>query len=135
MNPHPAALLAALVFSCATLLAGTPKPDEHSSRDALDWAGSYTGRFTCPGGCPDCTVRLVLTNEKSFAFTCAAEPNCCPADKIVGTFGWDDAGQIITLTPTADAEPMRFFVGEGFLETVDESGQRNGASTFRQEKP
>lgn len=106
----------------------------HSSRDALDWAGTYVGEMPCIGGCASCRVAVTLGQDGDFSVRCAMEPACCAAEPAKGRFVWDEAGQRVTLGLEAENVPFRFFVGEGFLETMDAEGNRDGRTILRKDE-
>lgn len=82
------------------------RPDHHTSRDSLDWDGTYTGG----------ALTLTLTRDGSFVLMVAG------SEPVVGDFEWSGDGSSITLMGVGE-NPARFLVGEGVLVRVNEEGQ------------
>lgn len=133
MNTNPFRIFPRGVATIFGLFFATTLLFAHSSRDALDWAGTYVGNMPCVGGCPDCTVAVTLSQDGKFEMRCAAEPKCCDTEPLVGDFQWDDAGQRVSLDVGEVQVPSHFFVGEEFLETVDADGNRDEGSILRKD--
>jgi heat shock protein HslJ len=96
--------------------------DEHSSRNSLDWNGTYQGVTPCA----DCegiktTLTLMDTGEFSRIRTYLGKEETGKVDS--GTFRWDDTGSRITLNP-AEGEPQSYQVGENRLFHLDQEGNR-----------
>ncbi len=85
------------------------RPDHHTSRDSLDWDGTYTGKGRT----------LTLASDGSFIFVMAG------AEPIVGDFEWSGDGSSIMILG-AEEGPLRFLVGENVLVEIDEEGQPVG---------
>jgi heat shock protein HslJ len=95
----------------------------HTSRIALDWAGTYEGLL----GCADCAgVHTQLTLEPDGRFDRVMMRLVRDAAPSVaqGRFDWEPGGNIIVLD--ADANGQRFAVGEGRLLLL-ETGQTKPA--------
>ena len=89
-----------------------------SSKDALDWDGTYEGVLPCA----DCEgIETSITLNKDLTYT-IKDNYLGKKDGVFeskGTFKWSDDGQKITLSE-ADRHP--FFVGENALTQLDDSG-------------
>jgi len=116
-------LVAALALAgCAA--GGTPPsaaaPDMHTSRNALDWAGTYEGVLRGSEG-PGTRARLVLQRDGSFEWS--TRPADAPGVAQVrnGRVLWNDAGNAITLPLSGERSPQ-FRVGEGRLLLLDADG-------------
>jgi len=89
----------------------------HSSRLALDWAGTYSGTVPCDD-CPEKHVEITLHDDGRF------ERSIGPIDADTmpvadaGTFSWNEAGSIVTLNHD-DGEPRRYQVGERRLFVLE----------------
>ncbi|WP_246075258.1 copper resistance protein NlpE [Gracilimonas mengyeensis] len=94
----------------------------HTSQNALDWSGTYSGTLPC-ASCPGIQTTLVLNEDGTYQLTThyrdEAKPNTV---KNVGTFSWDDNGQVITLNN--QEAPNQYFLGENYLAKLDMEGQR-----------
>lgn len=98
-----------------------PTPDAHTSRNALDWAGSYSGVLTC-ADCPgiETTIRLEADGSFERRMVYLGEQST-PAVE-TGNFRWDAAGRTITLSGQG-LEPQRYQVGEHRLIQLDRQGR------------
>jgi hypothetical protein len=95
-------------------------PDGHTSRDALDWAGSYEGFLPC-ASCPATFARLTLAGDGGFVL--ALQPLTRPADSRstrTGQFQWRPDGNAIEVE--GDGGVLRFAVGEGRLLLLADDG-------------
>lgn len=90
----------------------TVAPDGHSSRDALDWPGTYEGVLACTG-CPATFVRLTLAAGGGFSLDRRALAPSAVVTNVEGRFDWQPDGRAIVLDGAGDG--MRFQVGEGRL--------------------
>lgn len=115
------------VYFAAVLLllsgcAGTsaePAPDMHTSRNALDWQGAYSGILPCA----DCegvetTVTLMKNNQYSRQLRYKGKSEQVFHEQ--GRFVWDNAGRSVILQ--GKQEKPRYQVGEGYLLPLDVSG-------------
>jgi heat shock protein HslJ len=104
--------------------AGSARPpDGHNSRNALDWAGTYSGVMPC-ADCPGIEMRLTLRNDGSYELSTLYQDRQ-PAPKIVsGRFSWDAAGNSITLDAAGMGQQFR--VGEGRLLQLNQDGSSPG---------
>ena len=101
---------------------GTDIADAHTSRNALDYEGTYRGVLPCA----DCAgIETELTLGAGGTFNLKTTYLGKDDDRVFeeeGTFNWDDAGQRITLA--GRERPNRYFVGENYLAQLDAEGQR-----------
>lgn len=95
--------------------------DEHTSENALDWAGVYEGILPC-ADCEGIETTIRLNQDKSFTITeeYLKEPNLVIESK--GTFGWDKAGQMITLEAEDDLK-RNYKVVENAIIHLDSNGR------------
>jgi uncharacterized lipoprotein NlpE involved in copper resistance len=109
-----AALLALSGCSAPTVGSTARNPDPaHSSRNALDWAGTYQGVLPC-ADCPGIRTRLVLQSDGGFELS-TQYIDRQPAPQLRrGRIQWDDAGSTLTLVSPGERGPQ-FRVGEGRL--------------------
>lgn len=88
--------------------------DAHSTRNAVDWAGTYMGTLPSASGTGYRTV-LVLKDSGRYQLLQDIEHRGRPqAFRAAGRFRWDQAGSVITLDDKGDGQ--RFFVSEGFVQ-------------------
>jgi heat shock protein HslJ len=100
-----------------------PVVDMHTSRIALDWAGTYEGLLSCA----DCAgIHTQLTLEPDGRFEMVTRPLVRDAvpSSARGAFDWEADGNTIALGDDADGQ--RFAVGEGRLLLL-EAGQTDRA--------
>jgi uncharacterized lipoprotein NlpE involved in copper resistance len=95
--------------------------DEHTSENALDWAGVYEGTLPC-ADCEGIETTIILNQDKSFTITeeYLKEPNLVIESK--GNFGWDKAGQVITLEAEDDLK-RSYKVVENALLLLDSNAR------------
>lgn len=114
-------LLAALSSACMPRhesAAANPDP-AHSSRNALDWAGTYEGVTPC-ADCPGIRMRLTLQPDGRYELvTQYLERDVAPRT-VRGQFSWNAAGNTITLDAAAQGDQFR--VGEGRLLQLNRDG-------------
>jgi copper homeostasis protein (lipoprotein) len=126
----PFVVLSFVLLSCqqagndpAATSPETSVPDPaHTSMNALDWAGTYTG--TVP--CADCEgIVTTLTIDRSNAYTLTLQYLGKSAEVYTkeGVFGWETDGNRIRMQGV-DGAPLRFQVGENQLFQLDEKGER-----------
>lgn len=94
-------------------------PDMHTSRNALDWAGSYEGVLPC-ADCPGIQTRLVLMADGRFELSTQALGRQSAPQTASGRFTWNSAGSDITLDAAGAGQQFR--VGEGRLLQLDRDG-------------
>jgi heat shock protein HslJ len=95
----------------------------HTSRNALDWAGTYAGLLPCTG-CPGLHLQLTLAQDGSFEMVSRRLDREAAPTTAQGQFEWVPEGNIIALDTEGDAQ--RFAVGEGRLLLL-EPGQAQPA--------
>jgi heat shock protein HslJ len=110
------ALAVVAISACAPLVDGGAKAPvadpAHSSRNALDWAGTYAGTLPC-ANCPGVQTRLRLSRDESFELS-VQYLDRDPAPKVSrGRFTWNSSGNAITLDEQGSGRQL--LVGEGRL--------------------
>ena len=97
-------------------------PDGHNSRNALDWAGTYSGVLPC-ADCPGIETTVTLHSDGHYERSMRYLGETPSLYTDAGTFSWDAAGGRIELS-AADDEVVRYQVGENQLFHLDRDGQR-----------
>jgi uncharacterized lipoprotein NlpE involved in copper resistance len=97
----------------------------HSSRDALDWAGTYEGTLPC-ADCPGVRTRVQLRMDGTFTLTQEYLQRSVAPRTAQGRFEWDADGRDVLLE--GPGGPLRFWVGEGWLQQRDRTGQPVGGA-------
>ncbi|MDR9419311.1 copper resistance protein NlpE [Gracilimonas sp.] len=96
--------------------------DSHTSRNSLDWSGSYQAVIPC-ASCPGIETTILLSDEGTYQLTMKYlgedEPNTITSN---GSFSWNEAGNTITLED--EDPPNQYFVGENYLAKLDMDGNR-----------
>ena len=96
--------------------------DGHTSRNSLDYAGTYTGVLPC-ADCEGIETQITLDAEGTFTkkttYLGKSTPNVFEKQ---GIFSWDADGQRITLE--GQQKPNQYFVGENTLTQLDIEGQK-----------
>jgi len=100
-----------------------PVVDMHTSRNALDWAGTYEGLLPC-ADCVGVHTQLTLAQDGSFESVTRRLALDATPSSARGQFDWEPAGNIVVLD--TDGGEQRFAVGEGRLLRLD-SGQEQPA--------
>lgn len=120
MKPLSILLAAAAVglAACAAPSTATPgAPDAaHSSRNALDWAGSYEGVLPC-ADCPGIKTRLTLRSDGSYEVARVYIDRDPKPHVEQGRFTWLPGGNAVKLEGQGGSQ--RFAVGEGRLALLD----------------
>lgn len=99
---------------------GTAVPDPaHTSRNSLDWAGTYEGVTPC-ADCPGIRMRLTLQPDSRFELTLHYLEREPAPQTARGTFTWNAAGNTVTLEGAGGGRQFR--VGEGRLLLLDRDG-------------
>jgi uncharacterized lipoprotein NlpE involved in copper resistance len=91
----------------------------HSSRNALDWAGTYEGVTPC-ADCPGIRTRLTLQRDGRFEIRTQYIDRQVAPQTARGSFSWNAAGNTITLEGAGGGQQFR--VGEGRLLQLDRDG-------------
>ena len=98
-----------------------PIPDGHSSRMALDWAGTYSGMLPC-ASCPGVETEVTLNADGTFRLSRLYLDEGAAPDMRTGTFEWNEAGSAVMLDEAAGGQ--RYQVGENVLFHLDQNGAR-----------
>ena len=94
--------------------------DGHSSRDALDWSGAYTGVTPC-ADCPGIRTTVTLHGDGRFERTRFYLDRSVAPQTEAGQFAWNPSGSAITLQePGGDGQQYK--VGENTLIHLDRAG-------------
>ena len=114
-----------LFSSCGSSGADTdasrPELDTaHTSRNAPDWAGIYTGITPC-ADCEGIQTALSLHTDLTFTLTTVYLGKSDDAFVVHGTFSWDTSGSRITLEGL-DNRPGTYAVGEETVTQHDMDG-------------
>ncbi|MGR5063631.1 copper resistance protein NlpE [Photobacterium sp. DNB22_13_2] len=94
----------------------------HSTRNALDWNGTYTGILPC-ADCEGIKTELVVKKDGTFILTEVYLGKEGSAFEYEGSFNWNTAGNTIAL-PGAGDDAVQYFVGENQLFRLDKEGNR-----------
>jgi uncharacterized lipoprotein NlpE involved in copper resistance len=119
------ALLAACVLGlagCTTRsdVAAPSVPDPaHSSRNSIDWAGTYEGVTPC-ADCPGIRMRLTLQRDGRFELSTQYLDRQVAPQTVRGLFTWNVDGNTVTLEGAGAGRQFR--VGEGRLLLLDRDG-------------
>ena len=119
-----------LLVACLLGLAGCmPRGDgpaapavpdpAHSSRNSIDWAGTYEGVTPC-ADCPGIRMRLTLQRDGRFELTTQYLDRQVAPQTVRGAFGWNAEGSAVTLE--GEGAGRQFRVGEGRLLLLDRDG-------------
>lgn len=92
-----------------------------NSRNSLDWAGVYRGVLPC-ADCSGIRTQIILNKDLTYEMALQYPGKESGVIKSNGTFQWNSAGHIITLT--GSREPNQYLVGEGKLFKLDKNGNR-----------
>jgi len=96
--------------------------DGHNARNALDYAGLYTGILPC-ADCEGIETWIELTYDSTFVkrtrYLGKGESTVFQSE---GSFTWDDAGNTITLNGLEEAN--KYFVSENYMIHLDQEGKR-----------
>jgi heat shock protein HslJ len=90
--------------------APTGADPAHSSRNSLDWAGTYEGVLPC-ADCPGIQTRLTLNRDESYELGSLYLDRDNAARVVRGRFSWQPSGNAITLEGRHGGQ--QFVVGEG----------------------
>jgi heat shock protein HslJ len=107
-----------------TAPAAPAVPDGHTSRNSLDWAGTYQGLLPC-ADCAGLLTTLRLDTAGTYALTTRRLGAGEASLGREGTFTWSADGGSISLP--SEAEPSAFRVGEGRLLLLNADGSRPDA--------
>jgi heat shock protein HslJ/uncharacterized lipoprotein NlpE involved in copper resistance len=94
----------------------------HSSRNALDWPGTYVGTVPC-ADCEGIRTTITLRADGSFERELLYLGKSASPVQESGQFSWNDAGSVVTLD-AGDGAGQMYQVGENQLFHLDQSGGR-----------
>ncbi|GHA65520.1 copper resistance protein NlpE [Photobacterium aphoticum] len=94
----------------------------HTSQNALDWNGTYTGILPC-ASCEGIKTEVVLHKDGTYSLTEMYLGEAGDAYEYEGSFNWNAAGNTIAL-PGVGENGAKFFVGENQLFRLDQDGNR-----------
>jgi len=127
-------LLSSILFSCDNSKKSTiqvdetkieeslRKPDSHNSMNSLDWNGTYKGTLPC-ADCEGIETILTLNPDQTYIlFTNYLGRNDALEEEKRGSFSWNEAGSIITLTNVTSG-PNQYKVGENRIWHLDINGE------------
>lgn len=127
----------ALLLAASALIGCTPSPpasppseappaavDMHTSRNSLDWSGTYTGVLPC-ADCAGQLTTLQLASDSSFTISSRRLAFGAAATEQAGQFTWAADGNAIRLAGSGEA--ASFAVGEGRLVQLNADGSRPNA--------
>nr|WP_320192244.1 copper resistance protein NlpE N-terminal domain-containing protein [uncultured Desulfobacter sp.] len=106
--------------NAGTATAGQEAADSHSSRDSLDWYGTYNGVLPC-ADCQGIQTRITLLKDNTFTKIVKYLGKENRARFSQGTVLWDDLGSTITLAES-QGKTGRYKVGENILFHLDRNG-------------
>jgi uncharacterized lipoprotein NlpE involved in copper resistance len=116
-------MLTGLTFACKLKNPNTGKASiEHSSRQALDWAGTYMGTLPC-ADCEGIQNTLVLDTNNTYSQTLRYLGKGESVYREKGKFTWTSDGQNIVLHPSGKESSTYYAVGENFVRQLDSSQQ------------
>lgn len=95
---------------------------EHTSRNSLDWAGTYSGILPC-ADCPGIETLITLRENGSFVRTMIYLERSVAPVVDSGSFAWQENGNIIELATDGDGS-NQYQVGENQLFALDGDGHR-----------
>lgn len=115
------ALLFGLLFTSCNLSqkAGNRSGSaEHTSKNSLDWQGTYYGVMPC-ASCPGIETELTLTNDQHYVLT-RKYIDKGEATTTKGSFNWDKKGNQIILDGIKNGEaPSQYKIEEGRIRQLD----------------
>lgn len=100
-------------------LWGCVHADKHSSRNSLDWAGTYLGTLPC-ADCPGIHTTMTLNADQTYVLETRYEDRKDLASEQKGEFSWSPDGAMIILD---DAKTTSYKVGENTLFHLDMNGR------------
>jgi len=98
--------------------------DDHTSMNALDWSGTYTGTLPC-ADCAGIETSLTLSPARTYVLRSRYLDRQAVEDEFVhsGVFAWSRDGRSIELMGIEGGR-SRFQVGENRLFALDQTGAR-----------
>ncbi|TPV34765.1 META domain-containing protein [Paucihalobacter ruber] len=103
-------------------MEAAPVPDAATSKNSLDWNGTYQGTLPC-ADCEGIATALTLNNDLTFKHQSKYLGKSDSIFVSTGSFKWNDKGSDIALTDT-DGTVKQFKVGENQLFMLDQEGNR-----------
>ncbi len=110
--------LSLILFACAALWGCMHGHGEHSSRNSLDWAGTYAGTLPC-ADCPGIHTAITLNPDQTYTLSTRYEDRQGAPTEQQGVFSWSPDGSTIIL----DDQSSAYRVGENTLFHLDMNGQ------------
>ncbi|MEZ4647701.1 MAG: copper resistance protein NlpE [Candidatus Eisenbacteria bacterium] len=98
------------------------RPDEHTSRTSLDWAGTYEGIVPC-ADCEGIETTILLTYDDAYILRTKYLGKDERVFERSGAVVWSDDGGSIRLGGVTQG-PDRYLVGENVLIQLDREGNR-----------
>lgn len=108
-------LLVTLLVCCRNAV-----PVGDTSRNALDWQGTYHGMLPC-ADCQGILAMIQLNKDNTFIMSTSYLGKSDTGQRKTGSFTWDDSGREITLKGLSDSTPPVYKVGENKLIPVHRS--------------
>ena len=105
----------------ATTSSSQPGATADTGRNALDWAGTYTGVVPC-ADCEGIETSITLGSDARYLVKTKYLGRGDQVFERRGTFTWNEAGNTIQLQGMADG-PGRYLVGENALIQLDKQAQ------------
>ncbi len=102
----------------------------HSSRNSLNWIGTYSGSLSCED-CESLDVSVTLKDNDRYARKMLYVGKSSTPLLSSGVFKWDSTGNQITLI-SAKGNSQTYLVGEGRLIMLNDSGIESGELVMNQ---
>ncbi|HMO62405.1 MAG TPA: copper resistance protein NlpE [Ferruginibacter sp.] len=93
-----------------------------NSRTSVDWPGTYKGTLPC-ADCQGIETTLTIDTALNYTLTQLYLGKSTKPFEQKGSFSWNGAGGIITLSGISNA-PSQYLVGENVLVQLDLEGNR-----------
>jgi heat shock protein HslJ len=116
----PAILI--LLFGCGGTGADVVADAAHSSRNALDWPGAYSGTLPC-ADCDGIRTTVTLRDDGTFERERIYLGKSAAPMRDSGQFYWNEAGSVVSLS-AGDGVMQMYQVGENQLFHLDKTGSR-----------
>lgn len=96
----------------------------HTSQNALDWQGVYTGILPC-ADCEGIQTTLILREGLNYTLETTYLGKAAETKTRSGTFGWNASGHVITLENVDETTfPAYYAVGENHVTQLDLDGKK-----------
>ncbi|NUN68193.1 MAG: copper resistance protein NlpE N-terminal domain-containing protein [Bacteroidetes bacterium] len=112
-------LIVTAILLCAS--AAPANAQEHTSRNSLDWSGTYTGTVPC-ADCEGIGTTVLLRSNGTFRLEQEYRGRSAAVFTDSGRFLWKSDGRTIELRPM-NGERRLFSVGEEKLTMLDKNGR------------